>query len=192
MHLHGLGTQGLGFCGQGVGVSHLRALTALPRLVMLDLYHLPWAEDAVELGVGWLVARLPRLRALNAPPEVLVQPWPLPQHFVQSPGTLHRPAEFEDCHNIVLQLLASAAHIACCCACTQRPRPAGCLPCKPAACCNAPQWQMLRYLVIVQSHVCQVLSHALQVESRSTVATYELRDLPGRRLWRWLRRPSLC
>ena len=60
---------------QGIGADHLRALTGLPRLTKLNLYHLHWAEDAVELGLGWLAARLPRLKILNAPSDVLVRPW---------------------------------------------------------------------------------------------------------------------
>jgi hypothetical protein len=129
-------TQGLGFCGQGIGVSHLRALTALPRLVMLDLYHLPWAEDAVQLGLGWLVARLPCLRALSANPEVLVRPLPSP-----ACGTLHRPTKFN----------GLPQHRFCSCEHQQRKSSVAAhesnvcsrMPCKPGSCCNAAQWQTL-------------------------------------------------
>jgi hypothetical protein len=60
---------------QGIGADHLRALTGLPRLTKLNLYHLHWAEDAVELGLSWLAARQARLKILNAPSDVLVRPW---------------------------------------------------------------------------------------------------------------------
>ena len=60
---------------QGIGADHLGALAGLPRLTKLNLYHLHWAEDAVELGLGWLAARLPYLKILNAPSDVLVRPW---------------------------------------------------------------------------------------------------------------------
>ena len=59
---------------QGIGVSHLQALAAISNLSMLNLNRLPWAEDAVKLGPGWLVARLPHLRVLNASQDVLVRP----------------------------------------------------------------------------------------------------------------------
>ena len=59
---------------QGIGVNHLRALAALPSLSMLNTYCMPWAADAVKLGLGWLVVRLPCLRVFGAPHEVLVRP----------------------------------------------------------------------------------------------------------------------
>ena len=65
-------TQDPSICGQAIGAGHLRAVAALPRLTVLNLYHLRWAEDAVNLGLGWLAARLPCLRVLNAPRNVLV------------------------------------------------------------------------------------------------------------------------
>jgi hypothetical protein len=52
----------------------MRALAALPKLSMLNLYTMPWAEDAVKLGLGRLVARMPQLRVLNASHDVLVRP----------------------------------------------------------------------------------------------------------------------
>jgi hypothetical protein len=62
-------------CAQGIQASHLRALAALPQLTLLNLIRVHLAEDAVVLGgLGWLAARLPRLRVLNAPADVLVRP----------------------------------------------------------------------------------------------------------------------
>ena len=68
---------------QGIGASHLRALAALPRLTQLNLYHLHWAGDAVQLGLGWLAAQLPRLKVLNCPDDVLVRPWCLPASHLE-------------------------------------------------------------------------------------------------------------
>lgn len=77
---------------QGMGVSNLRALAALPNLSMLNLYRLPWAEDAVKLGLGWLVAHLPHLRVLNASQDMLVRPCCLPARCAQ-PQVLLRSTE---------------------------------------------------------------------------------------------------
>lgn len=61
-------------CIQGIGVSHLTALAALPQLKVLELCLMHcWAEDAVRLGLGWLVAKLLCVRVLNVPSEVLVR-----------------------------------------------------------------------------------------------------------------------
>ena len=76
---------------QGIGVSHLRALAALPNLSMLNLARLPWAEDAIKLGPGYLVARLPHLRVLNASQDVLVRPCCLPASCAQLHGLLEPP-----------------------------------------------------------------------------------------------------
>jgi hypothetical protein len=59
---------------QDIGAVHLRALAALPWLTAVHLNCLRWAQGADKLGFGWLAARLPRLRILNAPPELLVRP----------------------------------------------------------------------------------------------------------------------
>lgn len=60
-------------CEQGIDASHLRALAALTQLKALNLSQLHWTEDAVEMGLWWLAARLPRLRVLHAPTDVLVR-----------------------------------------------------------------------------------------------------------------------
>ena len=59
---------------QELGVEHLRALAALPRLTVLNLQNVFWAEDAeVAPALARLVAHLPRLRVMNAPDDVLVR-----------------------------------------------------------------------------------------------------------------------
>ena len=78
---HGPCAQVLSFSGQGIGVMHLRALAELPRLTALNLFHVSWASNARALGLGWLAARLPGLRVLNAPPEVMVRS-DISQHVV--------------------------------------------------------------------------------------------------------------
>ena len=52
----------------------MQALAALPRLSVLNLRHVHWAEDAVKMGLPWLAARLQRVRVLNAPQDVMVRP----------------------------------------------------------------------------------------------------------------------
>jgi hypothetical protein len=51
---------------------HLRALAALPRLRVLNLHFLHWAEIVVSTGLTLLTTSLPRLRILHAPRHVLV------------------------------------------------------------------------------------------------------------------------
>jgi hypothetical protein len=58
---------------QGLCVAHLHLLAALPRLTVVNLYFLDWANDAIGAGPTLLAASLPRLRVLNAPSEVLVR-----------------------------------------------------------------------------------------------------------------------
>ena len=65
-------------CDQGFGADHLRALTAMPQLEVLNLYHVKWTADAAAMGLPWLADGLPRLRVLNAPDYVLVRPQLLP------------------------------------------------------------------------------------------------------------------
>lgn len=77
--IYTLCAHGSSFCGQAICASHLRALAALPQLQTLNLHRLPWAEDAVQLGPGWLVARLPCLRVFLASHEVLVRPRAAPR-----------------------------------------------------------------------------------------------------------------
>lgn len=69
-------------CDQVIGAIHLRALTALSQLKMLNMSKLRWTEDAVKLGLGWLLDHLPRLRVLDALPELLVRPQCLLKHCV--------------------------------------------------------------------------------------------------------------
>lgn len=52
---------------------HLGMLAALPRLTVLNVYHVDWAEDAGKPGLGQLVARLPHLRVRNLPSDVLAR-----------------------------------------------------------------------------------------------------------------------
>lgn len=54
-------------------MEQLRALAALPRLAVLNLYGTTWTEDAVSVGPTLLAANLPHLRILNAPHEALVR-----------------------------------------------------------------------------------------------------------------------
>lgn len=75
-------------CDQGIGASHLRALAAMPQLRMLNLSNLKWTEDAVNLGPGWLVARLPSLRVFEAVSRLLVRLQCLPAHCFKSQDVL--------------------------------------------------------------------------------------------------------
>ena len=78
---------------QDIGASHLRALAALPQLTLLNLIRVHLLEDAIELGgLGWLAARLPRLRVMDAPADVLVRPWCLPACYVQFKALLRLTA----------------------------------------------------------------------------------------------------
>jgi hypothetical protein len=52
---------------QGLGVEQLRVLTALPRLAVLNLEFMTWAEDAINTGPTLLAANMPHLRVLNVP-----------------------------------------------------------------------------------------------------------------------------
>ena len=52
---------------------HLRALAGLPELTVLHLETMTWGSACVTPGLGWLVARLPRLRIFSAPSHVLVR-----------------------------------------------------------------------------------------------------------------------
>ena len=54
-------------------------LTALPQLVVLDLYSMYWADDALSAGPTILVASLPRLRVFSAPNEALVPAQCMPE-----------------------------------------------------------------------------------------------------------------
>lgn len=67
---------------QAIGVGDLHALAALSQLTTLCFHRLRWAEDvyAEEIGLGWLAARLPGLRVLYAPEEMLVRPWGITAH----------------------------------------------------------------------------------------------------------------
>jgi hypothetical protein len=56
------------------GVRHLRALAALPQLVVVNLYHLTWADERTSDALTTLVHSLPHLRVLNAPFYALVCP----------------------------------------------------------------------------------------------------------------------
>ena len=60
-------------CTQGLGIEHLRLLAALPRLTVLNLRHMTWAEDAVGAGPTLLATTLPHLRVLNVPGRALVR-----------------------------------------------------------------------------------------------------------------------
>ena len=55
-------------------MSHLRAVAALPRLMVLNLYNVCWTGKAITMGLASLAALLPCLRILNAPSPVLVRP----------------------------------------------------------------------------------------------------------------------
>ena len=59
----------------------MRALAALQQLRALNLHFMDWAAEATMLGPEWLVARLPRLHILNAPPGLLVRPYCLPAYL---------------------------------------------------------------------------------------------------------------
>ena len=88
-------------CEQGIDARHLRALAALTQLKALNLSQLHWTEDAVKLGLGWLAARLPRLRVLHAPTDVLVRPWCLPARCVE----LRKSAEISrQCEHRVIRM----------------------------------------------------------------------------------------
>jgi hypothetical protein len=65
-------------------MEHLRVLTKLPKLAVLNLYDVPWAEDTFCTGLTLLAAALPRLRVLNAPTEVLVRTIPFIKHLSRS------------------------------------------------------------------------------------------------------------
>ena len=52
---------------QGLGIEQLRVLTALPRLAVLNLEFMTWAEDAINMGPTLLAANMPHLRVLNTP-----------------------------------------------------------------------------------------------------------------------------
>ena len=41
---------------------------------MLNLYNVHWTDKAVSMGLAPLAARLPFLRVVNAPDDVLVRP----------------------------------------------------------------------------------------------------------------------
>ena len=53
-------------------MEHLRLLAALPRLTVLNLHRMTWAEDAISAGPTLLATSLPRLRVLNVPDQALV------------------------------------------------------------------------------------------------------------------------
>ena len=81
------------FVMQGFGATHLHALAALPRLSVLNLRHVHWAEDAVRMGLPWLAARSQRLRILHAPQGVMVRLFLLCSRPALScvPDVLHNP-----------------------------------------------------------------------------------------------------
>ena len=54
-------------------MEHLRLLAALPRLTVLNLYHMTWAEDTISMSATLLATILPRLRVLNIPGRALVR-----------------------------------------------------------------------------------------------------------------------
>ena len=58
---------------QVLSVKHLKAIGALPRVKVLDLRSMDWAEDAISTGLTPLVANLPCLRILDVPDRVLVR-----------------------------------------------------------------------------------------------------------------------
>ena len=179
---------------------HLRALSQLPRLRVLNLYFLHWAEAVVSTGLTLLAAHLPRLRVLNAPRNVLV--------------CHHR---LKDC--IQMPRTDSISYIPYLQCYTSNNMRSGCVAstsshaydtlfgsCKSSYCslrtlCSFRQPQIsyitaepggdAAYLMLRWCQQAQ--HHAVSAEApwHDAVCGYELRDPPGRRLRRWPRRAFL-
>jgi hypothetical protein len=177
---------------QGLGAMHLRALASLPQLIVLNLDTVNWAEECLELGLGWLVARLRRLRVLNAPNDVLVRPGVVLtckiQHIAQcgcfptrSPVHLPAPAPWT-----VLMPMHSVRNTS-----VDLPtkRPLGSvMEWVPISC-----KQLCVTLMNNERSFTYLQQHAVVglLKEDDDSCTYELREPPGRRLRRRPRRANL-
>ncbi len=69
-------------------------MAAVPRLTVLNLYHMTWTEDAIGVGPIMLATNLPHLRVLNVPGRALVR---------NTVHATHRAIDVE-CHPLSLHL----------------------------------------------------------------------------------------
>ena len=145
---------------------------------MLNLYHVHWEEDAISTGATMLAASLPRLQILNAPFEALVCDTSLIRN-----AALAGPV----CAQFEKQL---------CQACAFHPAEVAELQAKPT--CNysrepRPEQAAVAYScqgdkdVIIALHVGVQAPAVVDHTALDSCCSYELRDLPQRRLRRWPR-----